>query len=281
MPARTMSRPLLAVLTALLVGALLSSGCSLLPVTTSPDPAPSGGIAPPAKPAAVATSTVEPEDELDLAAVEAVDGKRLRKLAAAGAVIVDVREKDDFELERLPEAVNVPMSEFTEKAGKWAEDEAIVVYGSKDAKAKTAASWLVRNGYEKVYRLKGGIEDWDGEREGVLAKYRLDKPTVIYVYSPSCDVCAQTTPEFEKLKKKYGKKIDMEAVDARLLVYALYLLGSQAKTDEEKLAAAGAILMVTNDSPPVFYMVDPDPRVYRKVGGYDGLRVLWSWLQKH
>lgn len=264
---------MVAVAASLLGGLLAPVGCSLK-AKTSPDPAPGPGGAPSAGAASNAT-TEAPEVE---AGVRIIDGDELIDLASADAMIVDVRAEEDFELEHLPDAVSVPSEDLTDKSAKWDKEDAVVLYGSKDAKAQTCAAGLVRNGFERVYRLSGGIEAWDGDREGLLGKYRLDKPTVTYIYSTTDTVCIEMTPEVRKLAEKYKKRAAFNIIDTTTLIAAILDSAGKEPTEEQKRVAE-EVGTVWIDSVPTFIFAEPDPRVYRKIEGADGLRVLYAWLK--
>ena len=269
MHSQTTPRALVLTVTMLLLAAFATPACSLLQKSDSTAPPAGGGAK-----ATPASNTTETSPTVEPVVVQVLDTQGLKTLGAQDATIVDIRAKEDFDLERLPDAKNHPMAKFTETAAKWPKDEAVVVYGSGDAEAKTASSWLVRNGFERVYRLEGGIEAYDGTREGPLGKYRLEKPTVVYIYiddSPLFPDSAKVTPKIEELKKEWGKKVDFEMISPA--------------TFDPTLPAAGIESLIDNDEAhlttlPTVFMIDSDPRTYRKATGVNSLRVLYSWLQE-
>lgn len=87
-----------------------------------------------------------------------------------GLTIVDVREHDVFNHERILGAVNFPMSWITQDAhvGLPVQRD-IYIYGTDETETVQAANLLRQAGYQKVAELKGGLPAWQeisGPTEG-------------------------------------------------------------------------------------------------------------------
>lgn len=124
----------------------------LLPACSTETPSPAHGAAPPS-PAAPAGL---PDHDPALA----------HKLAAEGALVLDVRTPEEFSGKRVEGAVNIPVDEVE---GKMSEidkltggdkDKPIVVYCAAGGRAASAKRMLVKAGHTKVTNL-GGVADWD------------------------------------------------------------------------------------------------------------------------
>jgi phage shock protein E len=89
-----------------------------------------------------------------------------RKLVGEGAVLLDVRTKDEFAERHLDKAVNIPVDNLSaqmaeiEKLTSGDKTKPIVVYCHAGGRAGRAKSALVAAGYTKVTNL-GGMDDWD------------------------------------------------------------------------------------------------------------------------
>lgn len=82
-----------------------------------------------------------------------------------GAVIVDVRNKDEFAAGHIPGAVNVPLADVQFSMGTLGSvDTPLYVYCLSGARSRQARQNLKRMGYEKVVNM-GGIAAWNGEIE--------------------------------------------------------------------------------------------------------------------
>ena len=79
-----------------------------------------------------------------------------------GAVLVDVREVDEFAAGHVPGAVNLPLSVIGEAA--WPKETPLYVYCLRGSRAKKAAEELGRMGYAEVYSI-GGISQYKGPVE--------------------------------------------------------------------------------------------------------------------
>ena len=81
-------------------------------------------------------------------------------------VFLDVRTEGEYERGHLPDAVNLPLDELPERAGGAIADkgDTLIVYCRSGARSRTAAKWLVQNGYTGVYDL-GGIVAWSYDIE--------------------------------------------------------------------------------------------------------------------
>jgi len=75
-----------------------------------------------------------------------------------GLRVVDVRDRQDFDAYHIPSALNIPLDSLLD-AGLL-KNETIVLYSEGGIHA--AQAWLVMRaqGYQKVYSLKGGLQEW-------------------------------------------------------------------------------------------------------------------------
>jgi rhodanese-related sulfurtransferase len=81
---------------------------------------------------------------------------------AAHAVLLDVREHDEWEAGHASGAVHVPMSELPSglaESGALDGDRRIVVVCRVGARSAQVAAWLDRQGYDAV-NLAGGMIAW-------------------------------------------------------------------------------------------------------------------------
>ena len=81
-------------------------------------------------------------------------------------VILDVRERDEYDTGHIPGAILIPYTQITEKAEKVLEekDQLILVYCRSGRRSKIAAEALVELGYTNIKEF-GGIIDWPYEVE--------------------------------------------------------------------------------------------------------------------
>ncbi len=78
-----------------------------------------------------------------------------------GIVILDAREKREYDVSHLKNAVYVGFSEFSfKKVKKLPKDAKIIVYCSIGARSENIGEKLLSKGFKNVYNLYGGIFDW-------------------------------------------------------------------------------------------------------------------------
>ena len=96
-----------------------------------------------------------------LAADERPDATLARKLAARGAILLDVRSPEEWAEGHAQGARFLPFREVDEKAAKILPDKdaPIVTYCAVGGRAAIAAHSLRQLGYTHVVAMKGGIDD--------------------------------------------------------------------------------------------------------------------------
>ena len=80
-------------------------------------------------------------------------------------VLVDVREYYEADIADLPEVgqLRIPMAELTERVAEMERDAELVLYCRSGARSDRAVRYLLRQGYPKVYNLRGGMLAWREE----------------------------------------------------------------------------------------------------------------------
>ena len=82
-------------------------------------------------------------------------------------IILDVREKDEYDSGHIPGAVLLPVGTIDEDTAAEVipeKDSTVLVYCRSGNRSKTASSTLVKLGYTNIYEF-GGINTWPYEIE--------------------------------------------------------------------------------------------------------------------
>ncbi len=75
--------------------------------------------------------------------------------------IIDVRERDAFNLSHISGAISLPINELVNRALINLElTRDLYVYGSTDEQTASAADQLRAAGYQNVSQLRGGLAAW-------------------------------------------------------------------------------------------------------------------------
>ncbi|WP_312951422.1 rhodanese-like domain-containing protein [Superficieibacter sp.] len=93
-------------------------------------------------------------------------GEATRLINKEDAVVVDLRQRDDFRKGHIAGSVNLLPAEI--KANNVGEldkhkDKPIIVVDGSGMQAQEPANALIKAGFEKVFVLKEGVAGWSGE----------------------------------------------------------------------------------------------------------------------
>jgi rhodanese-related sulfurtransferase len=91
--------------------------------------------------------------------VQEADARRSSDASGRAPLLLDVRERDEFEEVRVPGAALLPMSEFASRFGELPRDRPLLVMCAAGSRSLAAAGLLIRNGYDAV-NVTGGIIAW-------------------------------------------------------------------------------------------------------------------------
>lgn len=88
-------------------------------------------------------------------------------LDAGGAVLIDVREVDEYEEGHIPGAVNVPLRTLAQNLDKIPADQPVMVYCASGHRAGMATTALRTLGYDNVRGYPPGWKGWTAAEEEV------------------------------------------------------------------------------------------------------------------
>ena len=76
------------------------------------------------------------------------------------AVLIDVREPDEYIKEHIPEAHLVPLSGFNPDDFPRDHDKIAVFHCRSGGRTEAAAPQILQTGFSEVWQLEGGIQGW-------------------------------------------------------------------------------------------------------------------------
>jgi len=85
--------------------------------------------------------------------------------------IVDVREPNEFQINRIPGSQLIPLGEIPRRHAELDSDEEIVVMCKMGGRSAKAADYLRSVGFKRVLNLKGGILEWVDKVDPSQPKY--------------------------------------------------------------------------------------------------------------
>ncbi|MFN2359903.1 MAG: rhodanese-like domain-containing protein [Marinobacter sp.] len=88
------------------------------------------------------------------------------------AVVVDIRDRKDFNEGRITGAINIPLNSIKSRASelKKFKDKQIIVADKMGQHSAMAVKQLKAEGYTNVVRLNGGVADWKGSNLPLVKK---------------------------------------------------------------------------------------------------------------
>jgi molybdopterin/thiamine biosynthesis adenylyltransferase/rhodanese-related sulfurtransferase len=160
------------------------------------------------------------------AEISEIDAARARELVDNGeAIVVDVREQDEWDEGHIPGAVHIPRGNLESRIERAVPDTAqpVVLYCSVGNRSAFAAKTLEEMGYVDVVSLAAGFTDWKRNGFPVQLQSGLDAPR-------------RARYSRHLLIPEVGEQGQLKLLDSKVLLIGAGGLGSPASL---YLAAAG------------------------------------------
>ena len=90
-----------------------------------------------------------------------IDIHEAQKRVRNGALLVDVREQNEFNESRIPGSILIPLSEFQQRYTELPTDKELVMQCRSGARSGRASEFLLANDYTQVVNMAGGILAWN------------------------------------------------------------------------------------------------------------------------
>ena len=98
-------------------------------------------------------------------------------------MLLDLRDPEDYDFWRIKESVNFPAAKIAQDKMipelyrfKNKADKLIIVYMNDERKGCQAANMLAEKGYENVFLLSGGIDQFNEEFHGLVEGRNVPVP---------------------------------------------------------------------------------------------------------
>ena len=105
--------------------------------------------------------------------IEALDGLR------ADAVLLDVREPEEYAYGHVPGAVNLPQAELSTRLAEVPRDRPVFVICESGMRSLRSTQFLRQMGYDHVTNVRGGTAAWRKSGQRVDMAERREKPRVV------------------------------------------------------------------------------------------------------
>jgi rhodanese-related sulfurtransferase len=89
-----------------------------------------------------------------------LDVQETNRRVAEGALLVDVREPNEYGEAHIPGSLLLPMSELQARYQELPKDRPLILQCRSGARSGRATEFLQQNGYTDVHNMAGGILAW-------------------------------------------------------------------------------------------------------------------------
>ena len=89
-----------------------------------------------------------------------------------GAVVVDVREKKEFDTGHIVDSINIPLAKLKQRLSELRKhkEKPVVVVCKLGQHSGDAAKTLQESGFAEVFRLSGGLTEWKAQSLPLVQK---------------------------------------------------------------------------------------------------------------
>jgi len=97
-----------------------------------------------------------------------------KQLASKQAVLLDVREPEEFAVAHLENSVLMPMQSIPaqlQQVEQMADENALLVLCHHGVRSLQVVAWLRGQGIENCYSVAGGIDRWSRELDPAVPRY--------------------------------------------------------------------------------------------------------------
>lgn len=94
----------------------------------------------------------------------AVDVTEARRRQQAGAILVDVREPDEWQGGHAPGATHIPLGVLGRRIGELPRDRDVLLICRSGNRSGMAQKTLLAGGYDRAVNVTGGMSAWERAR---------------------------------------------------------------------------------------------------------------------
>jgi len=106
--------------------------------------------------------------------MQEINALQLKQRLAKGvddAMLLDVREIDEFDLCHIDGSINIPMGEIPQTLDKLNQTQEIVTICHHGMRSMKVAVYLEQQGFTKIINLTGGVDAWAKEVDLSMVVY--------------------------------------------------------------------------------------------------------------
>lgn len=85
--------------------------------------------------------------------------------------LLDVREPWEMSVALVAGSMAMPMAQVPGRLSELSRHEPVAVICHSGMRSATVAAWLLRQGFESVANIEGGIDAWSVQVDGTIPRY--------------------------------------------------------------------------------------------------------------
>ena len=86
-------------------------------------------------------------------------------------IILDVREKWEYDICHIKESVHIPMGQIAERKDELNMEDTIIVVCHHGIRSRMVGIYFQQNGFKNTINLRGGIDSWAKTVDNEMAVY--------------------------------------------------------------------------------------------------------------
>jgi len=111
--------------------------------------------------------------ELDLIEKEPLEVKAMLDESSSSIMLLDVREKWEFDLCHIPESIHMPIAEVILRISELEKTNPIIIICHNGRRSLHIGLELIEKGFDNVINLKGGVDQWADDIDISMTKYGM------------------------------------------------------------------------------------------------------------
>ena len=111
--------------------------------------------------------------EFDLIEKEPLEVKAMLDESSSSIMLLDVREKWEFDLCRIPESIHMPIAEVILRVSELEKTNPVIIICHNGRRSLHIGLELIEKGFDNVINLKGGVDQWADDIDTSMTKYGM------------------------------------------------------------------------------------------------------------
>ena len=111
--------------------------------------------------------------EFDLIEKEPLEVKAMLDESSSSIMLLDVREKWEFDLCHIPKSIHMPIAEVILRISELEKTNPIIIICHNGRRSLHIGLELIEKGFDNVINLKGGVDQWADDIDISMTKYGM------------------------------------------------------------------------------------------------------------